>query len=283
MGDTSGNVDKKTIQSFSEEWSKFDVFSDEEIRKIGDEYFDLVTDEMLNKKSRVLDLGCGTGRWSRYVADRVAQVEAIDPGASIFAASRLLKDKKNVRVTQASSDLIPFADESFDFVMSLGVLHHIPDTQQALNDLICKLKQGGFALLYFYYNFENRSLAFKLLFRISDLLRRMVSRMPGQLKKATCDVIAIVVYLPWVSMARLIKSLGGTSIYKKLPLSYYTGKSFHIMRNDALDRFGTPLEKRFSRQEITQMCQKAGLSDIRFSEKEPYWCLVGRKSVGSSK
>jgi ubiquinone/menaquinone biosynthesis C-methylase UbiE len=283
MGDTSGNVDKKTIQSFSEEWSKFDVFSDEEIRKIGDEYFDLVTDEMLNKKSRVLDLGCGTGRWSRYVADRVAQVEAIDPGASIFAASRLLKDKKNVRVTQASSDLIPFADESFDFVMCLGVLHHIPDTQQALNDLICKLKQGGFALLYFYYNFENRSLAFKLLFRISDLLRRMVSRMPGQLKKATCDVIAIVVYLPWVSMARLIKSLGGTSIYKKLPLSYYTGKSFHIMRNDALDRFGTPLEKRFSRQEITQMCQKAGLSDIRFSEKEPYWCLVGRKSVGSSK
>jgi ubiquinone/menaquinone biosynthesis C-methylase UbiE len=283
MGDTSGNVDKKTIQSFSEEWSKFDVFSYEEIRKIGDEYFDLVTDEMLNKKSRVLDLGCGTGRWSRYVADRVAQVEAIDPGASIFAASRLLKDKKNVRVTQASSDLIPFADESFDFVMCLGVLHHIPDTQQALNDLICKLKQGGFALLYFYYNFENRSLAFKLLFRISDLLRRMVSRMPGQLKKATCDVIAIVVYLPWVSMARLIKSLGGTSIYKKLPLSYYTGKSFHIMRNDALDRFGTPLEKRFSRQEITQMCQKAGLSDIRFSEKEPYWCLVGRKSVGSSK
>jgi ubiquinone/menaquinone biosynthesis C-methylase UbiE len=283
MGDTSGNVDKKTIQSFSEEWSKFDVFSDEEIRKIGDEYIDLVTDEMLNKKSRVLDLGCGTGRWSRYVADRVAQVEAIDPGASIFAASRLLKDKKNVRVTQASSDLIPFADESFDFVMCLGVLHHIPDTQQALNDLICKLKQGGFALLYFYYNFENRSLAFKLLFRISDLLRRMVSRMPGQLKKATCDVIAIVVYLPWVSMARLIKSLGGTSIYKKLPLSYYTGKSFHIMRNDALDRFGTPLEKRFSRQEITQMCQKAGLSDIRFSEKEPYWCLVGRKSVGSSK
>jgi ubiquinone/menaquinone biosynthesis C-methylase UbiE len=283
MGDTSGNVDKKTIQSFSEEWSKFDVFSDEEIRKIGDEYFDLVTDEMLNKKSRVLDLGCGTGRWSRYVADRVAQVEAIDPGASIFAASRLLKDKKNVRVTQASSDLIPFADESFDFVMCLGVLHHIPNTQQALNDLICKLKQGGFALLYFYYNFENRSLAFKLLFRISDLLRRMVSRMPGQLKKATCDVIAIVVYLPWVSMARLIKSLGGTSIYKKLPLSYYTGKSFHIMRNDALDRFGTPLEKRFSRQEITQMCQKAGLSDIRFSEKEPYWCLVGRKSVGSSK
>jgi SAM-dependent methyltransferase len=195
----------------------------------------------------------------------------------------LLKDKKNVRVTQASSDLIPFADESFDFVMCLGVLHHIPNTQQALNDLICKLKQGGFALLYFYYNFENRSLAFKLLFRISDLLRRMVSRMPGQLKKATCDVIAIVVYLPWVSMARLIKSLGGTSIYKKLPLSYYTGKSFHIMRNDALDRFGTPLEKRFSRQEITQMCQKAGLSDIRFSEKEPYWCLVGRKSVGSSK
>lgn len=63
-----------------------------------------------------------------------------------------------------------------------------------------------------------------------------------------------------------------------LPLSFYRDKSFYIMRNDALDRFGTPLERRFSREEIQAMMVSAGLVDIQFSEGPPYWRAVGRKA-----
>jgi SAM-dependent methyltransferase len=277
------NSDQPTIDSFSEEWTKFNSFSDDEIEHIGAEYFDIVTKEMLHKHAAVLDMGCGTGRWSRYIADRAGVVEAIDPGQSVFAASRLLADKNNVRITQASSDSIPFADETFDLVVCLGVLHHIPDTQKALNDLIAKLKPGGYALLYFYYNLENRGTLYKLLFRCSNAMRQVISKQPAGRKKILCDGIAWSIYLPLRTFASMIKILSGDKIYQKLPLSYYVGKSMHVMRNDALDRFGTPLEKRYSKQDITTMCNKSGLTDLHFSENTPYWHLIARKRLNSSR
>ena len=49
------------------------------------------------------------------------------------------------------------------------------------------------------------------------------------------------------------------------------------MRTDARDRFGTPLEQRFTRAQICKMCTDAGLVDLRFSPQAPYWCVVGFK------
>ena len=63
-----------------------------------------------------------------------------------------------------------------------------------------------------------------------------------------------------------------------LPLSYYRRCSFYTMRTDARDRFGTPLEQRFSRAQIRTMCTAPGLMDLRFSPRAPYWCVVGFKA-----
>ena len=49
------------------------------------------------------------------------------------------------------------------------------------------------------------------------------------------------------------------------------------MRTDALDRFGTQLEQRFTRNEIKNMMEKAGLENIKFSDSKPYWVAVGFK------
>ncbi len=59
------------------------------------------------------------------------------------------------------------------------------------------------------------------------------------------------------------------------PLSAYRNSGFYVMRTDALDRFGTRLEQRFTRVEIEAMMESAGLEDIRFSESTPFWCAVG--------
>jgi hypothetical protein len=64
---------------------------------------------------------------------------------------------------------------------------------------------------------------------------------------------------------------------RNIPLQGYENQSFYVIRNDSLDRFGTPLEQRFSRIEIKEMMQEAGLEDIVFSEHIPYWHAVGRK------
>jgi hypothetical protein len=64
---------------------------------------------------------------------------------------------------------------------------------------------------------------------------------------------------------------------KNLPLSAYKDCSFYSMRTDALDRFGTQLEKRFSAQQIREMMEQAGLENIVFSDSVPFWCALGYK------
>jgi hypothetical protein len=63
-----------------------------------------------------------------------------------------------------------------------------------------------------------------------------------------------------------------------MPLAYYRDRSFYVMRNDALDRFGTRLEQRFTRTEIDAMMRAAGLQDIEFSDDFPYWCALGYRA-----
>jgi SAM-dependent methyltransferase len=271
------NVDAATVNSFGEEWKSFHSFDDAEIEKIGDEYFNIVGDEQVNQNSIVLDVGCGSGRWSAYISKKAKFVEAIDPSAAIFSAVDLVKGKKNIRITQAGVDFIPFADDSFDFVFSLGVLHHVPDTEAAMQACIKKLKPGGHFLVYLYYNFDNRGLLFKILFQVVDFLRKGISKLPGKAKRCACDVIALLVYFPIAKTCWLVRKVFRNSWYKKIPLSYYHDKSFYIMRNDALDRFGTPLEKRFSKKQVETMMINSGLTKIVFSSDEPYWHALGQK------
>ena len=270
------NIDWCTVDSFGSEWEKFNAFTTQEIEQIGNDYFDIIPKNLLND-AMVLDMGCGSGRWSKFLAKKVKFIEAIDPSESVITACSMLQDESNVRVTQASSNNIPFPDESFDLVISLGVLHHIPDTQKAMDDCVKKIKNGGVFLVYLYYDLDNRGFVFKLIFKISALFRAGISKCPAAIKKTLCDLIALIIYWPFSRISALFKTLGSKSFYKKIPLSYYGDKSMTILRNDSLDRFGTPLEQRFSKQEINIMMEKSGLTDMVFSQNAPYWHAMGYK------
>ena len=275
--DDSANLDAVTVASFGREWKKFNTFTEKAIAQIGDEYFDVVDEEYFSPETVALDLGCGSGRWSRYLAPRVGFIEAIDPSEAVVAAQALTSDLDNVRVTRAGVNSIPFADHSFDFIFSLGVLHHLPDTGAALSTATRKLKPGGLFLLYLYYALDNRGPGYKLAFHISNVVRRVVSRLPGKLKEWVCEAIALMVYFPLAGLARVVRTVFGERLFEKVPLHYYADKSGWVMRNDALDRFGTPVEHRFTREAISDMMKNAGLDDVKFSEAAPYWHAVGRK------
>lgn len=270
----SVNMDQATVSSFGEEWKRFHTFDPDELQRCGDQYFDLLGEHEPGPDAIVLDAGCGTGRWSWYLAPRVAAVEAIDPSDAVYPAMQLLENSPNVRITRCSIDSMPFADASFDFIMSIGVLHHVPDTEAALKTLKKKLKPDGSFLVYLYYDVSHRGLLFRSLFACVNVFRRLISSLPTSIKQVICEGIALLVYWPLARISQVVSMLGLKRIAKKIPLSYYAEKGFFIMRNDALDRFGTPLEKRFTRAEITFMLNNAGFSRIRFSEGEPYWHVL---------
>ena len=271
------NIDKRVVDEFGDEWTKFYEHDDDPIKKGGEEYFDILTDQMLNKQTYVLDAGCGTGRWTKYLASKAGFIEAVDPSQAIFAADKLLGNIHNVRLCQAAIETLPFDDETFDFVMSVGVLHHIPNTAKALNDCVTKVKSGGYFYVYLYYNLDRRGPFYKALFQISDLLRKIISRLPGKIKHVVCDIFAIIFYLPFILGGRFLNFVGLKNLAKRMPLSGYQSRSFFIIRNDTLDRFGTRLEQRFSKKQIIEMMENAGLTDIIVSDGIPYYHAVGKK------
>lgn len=270
------NVDQKVVESFGEEWSKFNDFDMDELNKIGAEYFNICL-PYLNKETYAMDMGCGTGRWSKYLSDKVRFIEAVDPSVAIYSAEKLLGNTDNVRLSQAFVDNLPFPDGSFDFVMSVGVLHHIPNTKKAMQSCVDKLKNGGIFYAYLYYNLENRGILFKTIFHCADGIRRIVSILPSKIKKVICDALAILLYMPFVLLSRFFYFLGLQKISDKIPLSAYRNKNFYIIRNDALDRFGTSLEQRFSKDEIRKMMEEVGLEDIIFGNAAPFYHMVGKK------
>jgi hypothetical protein len=88
--------------------------------------------------------------------------------------------------------------------------------------------------------------------------------------------IATSVYWPLARTAWMVEKTGAD--VRNFPLSEYRYRSFYSMRTDALDRFGTRLEQRFSRAEIEVMMRRCGLADIRFRDGPPFWVACGRKA-----
>ena len=265
------NIDAATVAGFGREWSAFDqsALAADEHRQLAQAYFSIFPFDKLAAGAEVFDLGCGSGRWAAFVAPKVGRLHCIDPAAqALDVARRNLASSSNVDFHLAASDSIPLADGSQDFGYSLGVLHHIPDTARALRDCVAKLKPGAPFLVYLYYAFDNRPAWFRALWRSTDAGRRVISRLPFPVRKALTTAIAAGIYWP---LARLSK-LSGSGHF---PLKAYQDSSFYTMRTDALDRFGTRLEQRFTRAQIKAMMEEAGLTRVRFRDGTPYWVACG--------
>lgn len=273
----ANNIDVATVEGFGEEWEAFsqEGLSDDEREALFQRYFGIFPISEL-KGATGFDLGCGSGRWASIMAPLVAKLHCIDPAAKALAVSRrALRDNKNVEFHHAGVDNLPLADCSQDFGYSLGVLHHIPDTQAAMSACVQKLKVGAPFLVYLYYNFDNRPRWFRNIWKVSNLGRSLISKLPFPLRKGASNVIAATIYYPMARAAYLAECAGAK--VENYPLSPYRKLSFYTMRTDALDRFGTRLEQRFSRSEIKVMMENSGLSDIIFSDREPYWVASGRR------
>lgn len=279
MSEKGANVDPRTVNSFGDEWAKHDQsrVAPEELEAIFERYFGIFPWATLPPDATGFDMGCGSGRWARLVAPKVGTLNCIDPAAAALAvAQRNLAGIANVRFHHATSETAPLAPASQDFGYSLGVLHHIPDTAAALADCTALLKPGAPFLLYLYYRFDNRPWWFRALWRLSEVLRRAISALPPTPKALATDAIALMVYWPLARAAAVAEKLGLP--VRHLPLSFYRSSSFATMRTDSRDRFGTPLEQRYTRKEIERMMLQSGLHSIRFSESEPFWVAVGLKA-----
>lgn len=273
-------MDQRVAEGFGDEWTRFDQTAlPEAIRaEIFDAYFRRFPWNKLPPAAAGADFGCGSGRWAVVVATRVGKLYCVDASkAALTVARRNLVSFANCEFIHASVAETPIADASLDFAYSLGVLHHIPDPAAGLSSCVRKLKPGAPFLLYLYYRFDNRPGWYRAAWSLANLARALISRLPYTLRYWVSQLIAVCVYWPAARFAGLLRRLGFQAA--ELPLSFYADKPFYVMRTDALDRFGTRLERRFTRSEIEQMMLRAGLGAIEFSDQPPYWCAVGYRTA----
>jgi ubiquinone/menaquinone biosynthesis C-methylase UbiE len=272
----STNVNDAVVRGFGDEWSRFDQskLDGDEFARLFESYFAIFPWRALPSNAVGIDFGCGSGRWAREVVRRVGTLHCVDASReALSVAERNLAEHSNVCFHHAAVDAVPLPDASADFGYCLGVLHHVPDTLAALTAATAKLKRGAPFLLYLYYAFDNQPPWYRLIWRATEALRYSLSRSPFAIRYWVSQLVASLVYLPVARAARLFERLGAN--VHSFPLSAYRRCSFYTMRTDALDRFGTRLEQRYTRAEIAAMMEQAGLTSVVFSETPPFWCAVG--------
>ena len=276
------NLDQQVIDSFGHEWSAFDYAEGETDDALDSQFLAYCTPidlTQFNSKSSVAaDFGAGSGRWASRLLPYFSLVYALEPsdGANKVLGKKFSKESR-MTILQETVGANSIPAGSLDLAMSLGVLHHIPDTGLAIKDVASKIKSGGVFLCYLYYKLENKPIYYRGLFWVSNSLRWVISRLPYALRRLIARVIAALIYLPLARTAKLLSSTGKN--VSNFPLHHYADMPFVMLQNDALDRFGTRLEQRFSKKEITAMLDNAGfdLSTLKFSEVEPFWTFSVKK------
>ena len=276
------NLDQEVINSFGHEWAAFDYSESESDQALDKQFLAYCAPIDLNQfnadSAIAADFGAGSGRWTARLLPYFSLTYALEPSDG---ANQVLRDKfKNetqVRILQETVGANSIADGSLDLAMSLGVLHHIPDTGLAIKDVASKVKSGGVFLCYLYYKLENKPLFYRVLFWASNSLRWVISRLPYATRRLIAQIIAGVIYLPLARTSKLLRNKGKD--VSNFPLHHYADMPFVMLQNDALDRFGTRLEQRFSKKEIVVLLENAGfdLSTLKFSDVEPFWTFAVKK------
>ncbi len=278
------NLDQGVIDSFGHEWATFDYGETETTEALNAQFAAYCAPIDLNQfnpqVSVAADFGAGSGRWASRLIPYFSLVYALEPSEG---ASKVLRNKfsneAKILVLQETVGANSIPLESLDLAMSLGVLHHIPDTSLAIRDVSQRIKPGGTFLCYLYYNLENKPIFYKLIFKGVNAVRQIISVLPQKIKYLVTSTIALLVYWPFARFSKIMNKLGVST--SNIPLHHYADMPFVMLANDALDRFGTSLEQRFSKDEITEMLRLAefDISTLKFSHIEPYWTFSVKKTA----
>jgi SAM-dependent methyltransferase/uncharacterized protein YbaR (Trm112 family) len=264
----------KTALSFGFEWTRFpEMYAEwnqsflDYMQPHGPEFF---------RGRKILDAGCGNGRFAFYAARYGGEVWAIDLGPAVEVARQNTTPAGEVQVVQADLHRPPFAPESFDFIYSIGVLHHLPDPEKAFQNLLQYLKPGGEIQIYLYWQPERQPIKRALLAMVSAG-RQITTRLPHKAVYALAFPAAVAAFGSFVWPYRILKKIPGLkSLAEKLPMKQYANFPFRVCVNDQLDRFSAPIENRYTRQQVADWLKRAQLEDTKVNAAFG-WVGTGRK------
>jgi SAM-dependent methyltransferase len=201
----------------------------------------------------VLDVGCGMGRYAEVVSRWGARVVGIDLSAAVEAAAGNLAGYP-ATIFQADVFSLPFAEESFDYIYSLGVLHHTPDCARAFKNLPRLVTPGGGIAIWLYS-------AYNKWYRLSDIYRTVTRRMPPKLLHSLCygtiplyGVHKVMREIPLVG-----KSISGVIRYL-IPMSFDQDPRWRVL--DTFDWYSPWYQSKHTYEEVFRWFENCGMEDL---------------------
>jgi SAM-dependent methyltransferase len=244
-----------TMASFGREWTTYNVQ-----RPAEDEaYFRSktgVSPDTLQGKL-VLEAGCGSGRYLRIAGEAGATVIGVDLSAAVETAASVVAHLPNAHVIQANIFELPFSPASFDFVYSLGVLHHTPNTKQALDRLIPLLRPGSDLAIWLYPRWPILVEAY------NNLLRAITTRISLERMHQIAVATEPIGYLKLrllTSKRWLDRALGQALRALTIGVSYHPDREIRIC--DTFDWFAPPYQWHHTDAEVEAWLRDYGLAQI---------------------
>ena len=184
-------VSDEHLESFGHQWTRFEVAHDDEDKatfaaKTG------MPPESLHGL-RVLDAGCGGGRYTRICGEAGATVIGADHTRAVDKAGQLCSHLTSTRFLQADLKQLPLEPASFDFVFSIGVMHHDADTRAVFDAVANMVTPGGRYSVWLY----RRNQWWQEL--LNSGLRSITSRLPHAALMPFCHLGAMLGGIPGIN------------------------------------------------------------------------------------
>ncbi len=241
----------ETSKSFGFQWNVFSEMH-KEYEKNFLNYIEPLRPSFFKNKI-VLDAGCGFGRHTYYAARYGAEVIGFDLSDAVDAAYQNCRKFPNVHIVQGDIYNLPFR-KKFDFIMSIGVLHHLPYPKKGYAELV-KLAKSGTLILAWLYGSEGRT--FKTVF-LEGTIRKITVGMPQRMLYYFCYIPAIL-YHTLNKLYRLLGWFGASGLAERIPFKNYAKFPFRVKLADAYDFLGTPINNYYSREECEQWIKDENL------------------------
>lgn len=206
----------------------------------------------------VLDVGCGMGRFADVVVRWGAHVVGVDLSLAAEVAARNLAGREAV-FFQADVFRLPFAPQSFDFIYSIGVLHHTPDCEKAFKVLPALLKPGGKIAIWLYSRYN-------AWYRMSDVYRKMTRRMPPRLLHALCyGVVPLYGIHQVLRKIPLVGRAASGALAYMIPMAFHKDRTWRIL--DTFDWYSPWYQSKHTYEEVFRWFESCGLQDLRVIEQ----------------
>ena len=267
----SEQLGQRTIDDFGEQWTRYrdnDGYY-ASTRLLGD-----ITEPLLPvseiRGMRVADIGSGTGRIVNMLLDAGAQhVIAIEPSSAFEVLGANIRDAAAVTMLNATGDKLPPSGD-LDLVVSIGVLHHIPDPTDVVRAGYNALKPGGRMLAWVYGREGNEAYL-----AIAQPLRALTRRLPHALLAGLVRML----YLPlraYMALARRFR------VPLRDYLNNYLGRLSREQRLLVMyDQLNPAYAKYYTHAEALALLEKSGFANVRLHHRHGYsWSVLGEKPLG---